>query len=202
MFSLVNPCKRLWGFLVEISFDMKYLEINYIKQHCRIDFDCEDAELELYGQGAEDTILYLCNRTYENLIGTYGEVPAEIIHVTLELVCNSYEHRSPASPQNLSCVPYNFDLLVKPYILLSGTPFINERNRIIDAIQEQKTNIDFFAADDTSDTKAELNERIVTLWKKYRSVSDPTPMILESMRQQLAKLQEDVNTYLESLNQA
>ena len=181
---------------------MKYLQIDYIKQHSRIDFDCEDAELELYGTGAEDTILYLCNRTYENLIGTYGEVPAAIIQVTLELVCNSYEHRSPASPQNLSAVPYNFDLLAKPYMLLAGTPPINERNRILDAIQQQYTDISFFAADDDSETKTELVDRIVTLWKKYTAISNPTPAILESMRQQLSALQADVKTYLESLNQA
>lgn len=181
---------------------MKYLTIDYIKAHCRIDFDCEDAELELYGQGAEDTILYLCNRTFENLIGTYGEVPASIIHVTLELVCNSYEHRSPASPQNLSAVPYNFDLLVKEYIVLAGTPLINERNRIIDAIQDEYTNICFFAADDESETKKELTDRMTTMVNKFASFDKPTPMMLENMRQQLTILQADVKTYLESLNQA
>lgn len=181
---------------------MKYLKIDYIKAHSRIDFDCEDAELELYGQGAEETILYLCNRTYENLIGTYGEVPASIIHVTLELVCNSYEHRSPASPQNLSAVPYNFDLLVKEYIVLAGTPLINERNRIIDAIQDEYTNICFFAADDESETKKELTDRMTTMVNKFASFDKPTPMMLENMRQQLTILQADVKTYLESLNQA
>lgn len=181
---------------------MKYLKIDYIKAHSRIDFDCEDAELELYGQGAEETILYLCNRTYENLIGTYGEVPASIIHVTLELVCNSYEHRSPASPQNLSAVPYNFDLLVKEYIVLAGTPLINERNRIIDAIQDDYTNICFFAADDESETKKELTDRMTTMVNKFASFDKPTPMMLENMRQQLTILQADVKTYLESLNQA
>ena len=181
---------------------MKYLTIEYIKQHCRIDFDCEDAELELYGQGAEDAILALCNRTFENLVGEYGEVPADIIHATLELVCNSYEHRSPASSQNLSVVPYNFSLLVEPYVLLAGTPLINERNRIIDAIQDEFTNICFFAADDTSETKTELVERMMQLINKFASFDKPTPMILENMRQQLATLQADVKTYLESLNQA
>jgi uncharacterized phage protein (predicted DNA packaging) len=113
---------------------MKYLTIDDIKQQLRLDFDCEDALLELYGQGAEDTVLYLCNRTYENLVGTYGEVPAAIRQATLELVTNSYEQRSPASPTNLSAVPYNFDLLIKPYMLLHGTPLKNERNRIIDSL--------------------------------------------------------------------
>lgn len=180
---------------------MKYLTIDYIKQHSRLDFDCDDRELELFGDGAEETILYLCNRTYENLVGTYGQVPASIIHVTLELVCNSYEHRSPASPQNLSAVPYNFDLLVKEYIVLSGTPLINERNRIIDAIQGEYTNICFFAASDESETKAALIDRMTAMVNKFASFDKPTPMILENMRQQLATLQADVKAYLESLNQ-
>jgi hypothetical protein len=157
--------------------------------------------LELYGQGAEDTVLYLCNRTYENLVGTYGEVPAAIRQVTLELVTNSYDHGSgPASPTNLSAVPYNFDLLVKEYIVLTGTPLKNERNRIIDILQDQNTNISFFAADDDSETKRELTERIATMWKKYTAVSEPTPIILESMRQETKKLTDDVKVYLESLN--
>jgi hypothetical protein len=180
---------------------MKYLKIDDIKQQLRLDFDCEDAKLELYGQGAEDTVLYLCNRTYENLVGTYGEVPAAIRQVTLELVTNSYDHGSgPASPTNLSAVPYNFDLLVKEYIVLTGTPLKNERNRIIDILQDQNTNISFFAADDDSETKRELTERIATMWKKYTAVSEPTPIILESMRQETKKLTDDVKVYLESLN--
>lgn len=180
---------------------MKYLSIDDIKAQLNLDFDCDDALLELYGQGAEDTVLYLCNRTYENLIESYGgEVPAAIRNVTLELVTSSYEQRSPASTTNLSAVPYNFDLLVKEYVVLHGTPLINERNRIIDALQDQHINIGFFAADDTSETKAELENRITTLWKKFSTVVNPTPMILESMRQELKKLTDDVNTFLQSLN--
>ena len=181
---------------------MKYLQIDDIKQQLRLDFDCDDALLELYGQGAEDTILHLCNRTYENLVGTYGEVPAAIRQVTLELVTNSYDQGSgPASPTNLSAVPYNFDLLLKPYMVLSGTAMMNERNRIIDILQEQNTNIGFFAAADDSETKHELTERIGTMWKKYTAVSEPTPMILENMRHEAKQLTDDVNEYLKSLNQ-
>ena len=180
---------------------MKYLRIDDIKQQLRLDFDCEDALLELYGTGAEDTILHLCNRTYENLVETYGEVPAAIRHATLLLVANSYEQRSPASPTNLSAVHYNFDMLVKPYMALTGTAMMNERNRIIDILQEQNTNIGFFAAADDSETKRELTERISTMWKKYTAVSEPTPMILENMRQEAKKLTDDVNEYLKSLNQ-
>ena len=165
---------------------MKYLTIDDIKQQLRLDFDCEDALLELYGQGAEDTVLYLCNRTYENLVGTYGEVPAAIRQATLELVTNSYEQRSPASPTNLSAVPYNFDLLI---------------NRIIDSLQGMLINISFFAADDESEEKKDLVERIEAKWRKFVAVSEPTPIILESMRQEEKTLGDEVKVYLESLNE-
>ena len=179
---------------------MKYLTIDDIKTQLRLDSDCDDALLELYGTGAEDTILHLCNRTYENLVGTYGEVPAAIRQVTLELVSNSYDQRSPASPTNMSAVPYNFDLLVKSYIVLHGTPLKNERNRIIGIVQEQKTNIDFFAADDDSDTKRALIGRAENMFAKFASVSEPTPAILEGMRRDAQSLTDDVQDYLEQLN--
>ena len=179
---------------------MKYLTIDDIKTQLRLDSDCDDALLELYGTGAEDTILHLCNRTFENLVGTYGEVPAAIRQVTLELVSNSYDQRSPASPTNMSAVPYNFDLLVKGYIVLHGTPMKNERNRIIDIVQDQKTNIDFFAADDDSDTKRTLIGRAEMMFSKFAAVSEPTPAILESMRRDAQALTDDVQAYLEQLN--
>lgn len=180
---------------------MKYLKIDYIKQHSRIDYDCEDSILELYANGAEDTVLYLLNRTYENLIGTYGKVPPAIMQVTLELVDASYEHRCPASPQNLSMVPYNFDLLIRNFMCLSGTPLVNERNRILNGFIDQKSNLDFFAEGREDETLKELYERIDTLGKKYYNVNRPTPMILDDMRKSLATLEEDVKAYLESIKE-
>lgn len=179
---------------------MKWLTIDYIKRHSRIEYDCEDDLLRTYAEGAEETILHICNRTYENLKETYGEVPAAIMHASLLLCDASYTYRSPASPANLSVVPYSIDLLIKPYVLLAGVPLINERNRILDALQGEYTNIGFFADDDDSETKTELIDRITKMVNKFASYSDPTPMILESMRKQLATLQEDVAHYLESLN--
>ena len=183
------------------SSDMKYLTIDDIKAQLRLDFDCEDSLLELYGIGAEDTILHLCNRTYENLVETFGEVPAAIRQVTLELVSQSYEQRSPASPTNLSAVPYNFDLLIKPYIVLHGTPLLNERNRIVNDLREMAVNIGFYAADDDSEIRAELMDRIQKLATKYIAIKEPTPMILETMRQEDKKLGDEVKAYLESLNE-
>lgn len=103
---------------------MNWLTIDYIKQHSRIEFDCEDGILEMYGESAEETVANYLNRgknadeCSENLIGQYGKIPAPIIHATLMLVDVSYNHRTPITPTNMSLVPYTFDMLVKPYMVL------------------------------------------------------------------------------------
>ena len=102
--------------------DMKWLTLDYIKQHSRIDFDCEDALLELYGESAEETVLDITRRTYDEIAEKWGTknkpIPAKIIHASLLLVELSYTQRSPVSQQNLY---YNntFDMLIKPYMKLA-----------------------------------------------------------------------------------
>lgn len=98
---------------------MKWLTIGDIKQHSRIDYACEDALLELYGEAAEDTTLNALGKTYDELIDEYGEIPAAIRQASLMLVENSYANRSPVTPGNLSSVPYTFDFLIKPYAKLT-----------------------------------------------------------------------------------
>lgn len=100
---------------------MKWLTLDYIKQHSRIDYDCEDALLELYGAAAEDTVLNYLNRTYQDVLEAYGDVPVPVRQATLLLVDSSYQHRSPVTPTNVSLVPYTFDILVKPYMRLAGS---------------------------------------------------------------------------------
>lgn len=99
--------------------DMKWLSIEYIKQHSRIDFDCEDELLVLYGDAAEETVLNVLNRSYEDIMEEYGEVPSALIHASLLLVDLSYQQRSAVSVANLYTVPYSFDLMVKPYMRLA-----------------------------------------------------------------------------------
>ena len=99
---------------------MKWLTIEDIKKQLRIDYSYEDDVLDLYGSSAEDTVLNYLNRSYQELLETYGEVPAPIRQATLMLVDNSYQHRTPAEPTNMYYVLYGFDNLVKPYMRLSG----------------------------------------------------------------------------------
>lgn len=103
---------------------MKFLSIDFIKQHSRIDFDCEDQLLQEYAESAEETICGLLNRgdtvdeMVESLEDQYGKIPANIYEAGQMLVDLSYTHRSPVSPQNMSIVPYTFDLKIKRYMIL------------------------------------------------------------------------------------
>ena len=103
---------------------MEYLTLEYIKKHSRIDFDCEDDLLELYGDSAENAMAQVLNRGKDatemvaSLTEDYGKVPDPIKHATLELVDASYLHRSPADAQQMYYVLYGFDFKVKPYMKL------------------------------------------------------------------------------------
>ena len=78
---------------------MKWLTLDWIKQHSRIDFDCDDGLLELYGEDAEETVLNYCNRTYDELVDMYGFMPKPLYVAALMLVEVDYTNRSPDSAQ-------------------------------------------------------------------------------------------------------
>ena len=102
---------------------MKWLTIEAIKKHSRIDYDCEDSLLEMYGESAEDTVLNIINRSYTEVVELYGTdtrpVPAALVHASLLLVELSYTQRAPVTQTNLYTVPYAFDMMVKPYMRLA-----------------------------------------------------------------------------------
>ena len=109
---------------------MKWLTLERIKQQCRIEpeFTDEDEILEEYGESAEETLLNYLNRSYENVISVYGRIPAPLRQASLLLVDTSYQYRSPVSTQNMSLVPYTFDLMLKPYMRLVSNDSANENN--------------------------------------------------------------------------
>ena len=102
---------------------MKFLTFKQIKDQLRLDDEQAEEErdlLELYGESAEDAVLSLIRRNMANLVETYGRVPKQIVQATLMLVAISYQHREPASQQNMYAVPYTFDMLIKSYMRLDG----------------------------------------------------------------------------------
>ena len=108
--------------------NMKWLTLDWIKKHSRIDFDCEDDLLELYGESAEDTVLNVIARSYTEVIEHYGEVPKPLFVAALMLVEVSYTQRAPITQQNMYTVPYAFDMMVKPYIKLASDSYGQNNN--------------------------------------------------------------------------
>ena len=105
---------------------MKFLTIDKIKQQLHLDCTCEAELLEAYGNSAEATLAGYLGYNNENnipdvdkMLEAYnGTMPAPLVQAALMLVDTSYQFRSPVSAQNMSVVPYTFDLLVKPYVKL------------------------------------------------------------------------------------
>ena len=105
---------------------MKFLTIDKIKQQLRLDCTCEAELLEAYGNSAEGTLAAYIGfvdennlPSVDNMLEAYGgTMPAPLVQAALMLVDTSYQFRSPVSAQNMSVVPYTFDLLVKPYVKL------------------------------------------------------------------------------------
>jgi len=102
---------------------MKFLTFDQIKAQLRLDDEQATEEhdiLMLYGETAEEMVLSTCNRTMEDIVEQYGNVPKPLVLAGLMLVAQSYQHRESASPQNLYVVPNAFDHLVKPYMKLTN----------------------------------------------------------------------------------
>jgi hypothetical protein len=101
---------------------MKWLTLNDIKDQLRIerDFTDDDKLLTRYGESAENTILNICRRTYDDFISEYGEIPSDIVEASLLLVTVSYEHRAAVSQYQMYSVGYAFDMKVKPYMRLAS----------------------------------------------------------------------------------
>ena len=108
---------------------MKWLTLERIKQQLRIepDFHDEDDILELYGDSAEDAIMEVLNRAYEELYEVYGRIPAPVVHASLMLVAQSYKDREKDLVQQVNANP-TFSLLLKPYMRLASST--HEQNNI------------------------------------------------------------------------
>ena len=103
---------------------MKFLQLDEIKHQCRVDFDYDDERLIAYGNTAEETMAQYLGRgkTVDAMMASlqeeYGQMPESIKTAALMLVATWYQHQVPTSQSNMSIVPYTFDLIVKPYMIL------------------------------------------------------------------------------------
>ena len=186
---------------------LKWLSLDAIHAHCRIDFNCEDAELEQMGIAAEQAILDLTRRTYENFIDTYGRIPDPIFNASLLLVQNLYNNRDAADTQKKEAALYGFDLLLKNYMVLTGgTPLQVERDGLIDKLTVVQTEFDFDFGEITDPTD-ELIEaydtqrrNMAALYNRYAFIQQPTSYICKKFREAIAKAKKDCDEIINRQN--
>ncbi len=104
---------------------MKWLTIDWIKQHSRIDFDGEDKLLELYGSAAEQGLLRVMNRSWEDVCENLSEddIKGPLTIAGLLLTEHLYTHRGPTENVQAYQIPYSVDYYIKPYMKLASDSY-------------------------------------------------------------------------------
>lgn len=98
--------------------DLRILDFQEVKLNSKIETNEEDPIVLRKCKTAEDSILKVLNRTLEDLIEEYGEVPSPVYDACMCMVEHLYQHRGPTSALALHDIPYTIDFMVKPYIKL------------------------------------------------------------------------------------
>ena len=186
---------------------LKWLSIDAIHAHCRIDFACEDAELEQMGITAEQAILDLTRRTYENFIDTYGRIPDPIYNATLLLVQSLYKNRDAEEQRDSKEIAFGFSFMVKNYMVLTGgTPLEVERDGLLDKLTVVMTEFDFDFGE-ISEPSEELVEaydtqrrNMAALYNRYAFIQQPTSYICQKFREAIAKAKEDCDKIINQTN--
>ena len=185
---------------------LRWLNLNAIHQHCRIDFNCEDAELEQFGMAAEQAILDLTRRTYENFIDTYGRIPDPIFNATLLLVQSLYKNRDAEEQRDSKEIAFGFAFMVKNYMYLAGgTPLEVERDGLLDKLTVVMTEFDFDFGE-ISEPSEELVEaydtqrrNMAALYNRYAYIKEPTSYICEKFREAIAKAKEECDEIIKQV---
>ena len=98
--------------------ELKIVTLDAIKKNLRIESEHEDELLLSLGETAEQAVLNLVNRSLEDIVAEFVDVPAPIRQAVLMYTNHLYEHRGIVSPTALYNIPYSIDALVKHYIKL------------------------------------------------------------------------------------
>ena len=186
---------------------LKWLNIDAIHQHCRIDFNCEDAELEQYGIAAEQAILDLTRRTFENFIDTYGRIPDPIFNASLLLVQSLYKNRDAEEQRDSKEIAFGFSFMVKNYMYLAGgTPLQVERDGLLDKLTVVMTefDFDFGEIDNPSEDLAEAYDtqrrNMAALYNRYAYIQQPTSYICQKFREAIIKAKTECDKIINQAN--
>jgi len=100
---------------------MEFLSIEEIKAQCRIDSadTSEDELLETFGASAECTICNMINRSMEEIVDTYSELPPPLRQAMLILAADGYKNREATTQNAVNNIPYGVQNLISHYIKLT-----------------------------------------------------------------------------------
>ena len=187
---------------------LKWLNLDAIHQHSRLDFNCEDAELLQMGIAAEQAILDLTRRTYANFIDTYGRIPDPIFNASLLLVQSLYKNRDAEAQRDSKEIAFGFSFLVKNYMYLAGgTPLEVERDGLLDKLTVVQTefDFDFGEIENPSDELAEAYDTqrrdMAALYNRYAFIKNPTSYICQKFREAIAKAKTDCDDIINQANE-
>ncbi|WP_303745041.1 head-tail connector protein [uncultured Duncaniella sp.] len=70
---------------------MRFLTLDFIKQHCNVDYDDDDLKLEAYGNAAEGLVMRTLGRTEEELydMGDGVNLPGEVLMAMAMVVAHN-----------------------------------------------------------------------------------------------------------------
>lgn len=178
---------------------MKWMEINYLKTHSRIDYDCEDTLLDQYGEAAEIFLLTYIRRTYDNILDIYGEIPAQLFVAVQMLVENMYQNRSMISMAHMSYVDYTFDAIVSDFMRHTDeTPIQNELDTLLELMDVLKADFDFSIMNIPVTPEIEaIQQQFESLANLYGSIEQPTPRICQRLRESLEALRTACKPYID-----
>ena len=187
---------------------LKWLNLDAIHQHSRLDFNCEDAELLQMGMAAEQAILDLTRRTYANFIDTYGRIPDPIFNASLLLVQSLYKNRDAEDQRDSKEIAFGFSFMVKNYMYLAGgTPLEVERDGLLDKLTVVQTefDFDFGEIENPSDELAEAYDTqrrdMAALYNRYAFIKNPTSYICQKFREAIAKAKTDCDDIINQANE-
>ena len=109
---------------------LRWLTLNRIKQQCRIEpeFTDEDEWLNEAGSSAEDAVLNLLGRSYEDMYEEYGRIPSAVFQASLMLVASLYKDREKDLVQEAHDNK-TFAFLLKPYMRLADRNYESNTNQ-------------------------------------------------------------------------
>ena len=185
---------------------LRWLNLKAIHDRLRIDCNDGDADLKAMAMDAEQCILDLTRRTYENFIDVYGRIPDPIFTASLLLVGSAYKNREADNQYDMKEIAFGFSFRVKNYMVLTGgTPLEVERDGLINKLTVLQTDFDFEFGE-IEDPSEELVEaydtqrrNMAALYNRYAFVKEPTSYICQKFREAIAKAKQDCD---EIINQA